>query len=431
MPDFGIGEALAGLFGGGDLLAGLFGGGAAAGGAAAAGAGAADAAALTLPEIVVGAGDVGATGAGLAGADAAAIGASAAGAIPNIVIPAAASSGFGVGDVLAGIGAAGSAVGGALMPSAAAAEAPTGASPFTMSESQINAGGPIPASELGLAPPEAAPAGAAPPTAAGATTASAPAGVSPALGADPTAALSGSPTALDNLAFGATPSGGVSGAGLTPESVMAGAPSTANVGTATGATVASTTPTAASSPFSIESLIGSAGKSLAANPVGAALGVGGLAYSVMNANEMSAAQKKLQEQASSLNGQGQQLMQYLTSGNLPPGLKASLDQATAAAKAKVISNYASQGLSTDPVKNSALGQQLAMIDQQAVISIAQMGQQLFTSGLSETGLSSNLYTQLAQLDATQTANIGKAIANFAAAVSPSKGLTLNVGAGKG
>jgi hypothetical protein len=120
-------------------------------------------------------------------------------------------------------------------------------------------------------------------------------------------------------------------------------------------------------------------------------------------------------------------MSYLTSGTLPAGLKAQLDQATAAAKARVISNYASQGLSTDPNQNSALAQQLAMIDQQAVISIAQIGQQLFTSGVSASGLSSQLYGQLVQIDATQTANIGKAIANFAGAISPTKGLTLNVG----
>lgn len=428
MPDFGIGEALSAIFGGGDLLAGLFGGGAAAEAAAAP----AEAAAIALPAIdvtapaVIGAGELGA-------ADAAAIGAGAAGAIPNILVPAAAAgSGLGIGDIVAGAGGLAAGLGSALMPSAAAAEAPaaatpgTSGSPFLNSEAQINAGGPIPTSELGLSPPVTS---AAPTTATGATTASAPAGVTPTVGADPTAALSGAPTALDNLAAGTTPLGGVSGAGITPET--GAIPAAANIGAPTGATAASTTP----SPFSFlksagEGLFSSAGKSIAANPIGTALGAGGLIYSVMTADQISGAQKKLQEQAASLNAQGQGLMNYLTSGSLPPGLKASLDQATAAAKAKVISNYASQGLNTNPTQNSALAQQLAIIDQQAVVSIAQIGQQLFTSGLSETGLSSSLYTQLVNLDQTQTANIGKAIASFAAAVSPSKGLTLNVGAGK-
>lgn len=393
---------------------------------AAGAAGAADAAgAIALPEIVVEGGTAGALGAGeLGAADAAAIGASAAGAIPDILVPAgaAAGGGLGIGDLVAGAGAAAAGLGSALVPSAAAGEI----TPNTIVSNEfdvVNKGitqGDIQPTGGNMPNQFNAPTA---PSAQGATTASAPSGVSPPTGADPTAALSGSPGALDNVAAGATPSGAVSGAGTTPE---VGAAAPANIGAPSGATAASTAP----KPFSIEGLVGSAGKSLAANPVGAALGAGGLIYSVMNAEQMGNAQKALKEQAGQLNAQGQQLMNYLTSGTLPPGLKASLDQATAAAKAKVISNYAAQGLNTNPTQNSALAQQLAMIDQQAVISISQIGQQLFTSGLNETGLSSQLYSQLVNIDQTQTANIGKAIASFAAAVSPSKGLTLNLGASK-
>ena len=152
------------------------------------------------------------------------------------------------------------------------------------------------------------------------------------------------------------------------------------------------------------------------NPLGAAIGAAGLGYSAVN-NKAPAFSPQLQAQAASLNAQGQQLMSYLQSGNLPPGLKAGLDQATAAAKAKIISNYASQGLNTDPNQNTVLAQQLAAVDQQALISTAQIGQQLLSTGVTETGLSSDLYKTLAQIDQTQTANIGKAIANFASALS--------------
>jgi hypothetical protein len=153
------------------------------------------------------------------------------------------------------------------------------------------------------------------------------------------------------------------------------------------------------------------------NPLGAAIAAGGVGYSVLNGQKQDKYAADAAAQANALNAQGQQLLSYLQSGNLPPGLQASLTQATSAAKAKIISNFASQGLNTDPAQNSALASELAAVDQQALISTAQIGQQLMTSGIQETGLSSGLYTTLAGIDQTQTAAIGKSIANFASALS--------------
>lgn len=153
------------------------------------------------------------------------------------------------------------------------------------------------------------------------------------------------------------------------------------------------------------------------NPLGAAIGAAGLGYSVLQGQQQQKYSPEMQAQAARLDANGQQLMSYLQSGNLPPGLKASLDQATQGAKAKIISNFASQGLNTDPTQNSVLAQQLASVDQQAIISTAQMGQQLMASGIQQSGLSSDLYKTLANIDQTQTANIGKAIAAFAASMS--------------
>ena len=153
------------------------------------------------------------------------------------------------------------------------------------------------------------------------------------------------------------------------------------------------------------------------NPLGAAIGAGGLAYSVLQGQQQQKYSPEMLAQAQSLNAQGQQLLSYLQSGTLPAGLQASLTQATSAAKAKVISNFAAQGQNTDPTQNTALAQTLLQIDQQALISTAQIGQQLMTSGIQETGLSSDLYKTLANIDQTQTANIGKAIAGFASSIS--------------
>lgn len=153
------------------------------------------------------------------------------------------------------------------------------------------------------------------------------------------------------------------------------------------------------------------------NPLGTAIGAAGLGYAMTQGQQAPKYSPQLEAQANALSAQGKQLLSYLQSGTLPDGLKAQLEQATSAAKAKIMSNFASQGLNTDPTQNSVLAQQLAQVDQQALISTAQMGQQLMQSGLAASGLSSDLYKTLANIDQTQTAAIGKAIANFAAATA--------------
>lgn len=153
------------------------------------------------------------------------------------------------------------------------------------------------------------------------------------------------------------------------------------------------------------------------NPLGAAIGAGGLAYAMSQGQQTPKFSPEMEAAARNLDANGRQLMSYLQGGNLPPGLKAGLDQATAAAKAKVISNHAAQGLNTDPTQNTALAQQLKSIDDQALISTATIGQQLMQSGVTQSGLASDLYKTLSNIDQTQTANIGRAIANFAASLS--------------
>lgn len=167
------------------------------------------------------------------------------------------------------------------------------------------------------------------------------------------------------------------------------------------------------------------------NPIGTAIGAAGLGYAMTQAGGVGTSKgpaftPEMAAAARSLDANGQKLMSYLQSGDLPPGLKTSLDQATASAKAKIVSNFAAQGLNTDPTQNSVLAAQLAQVDQQAVISTAQIGQQLMSSGLAQSGLSSDLYKTLSNIDATQSAAIGKAIANFAAASAGSGGGGINL-----
>jgi hypothetical protein len=173
----------------------------------------------------------------------------------------------------------------------------------------------------------------------------------------------------------------------------------------------------------IDSLTGAVQK----NPVGTAIAAGGLGYNILR-SQTTPNQAALSAEAAALGKQGSILSSYLQKGTLPPGLQASVDQAVASAKARAISNAAAQGLPTDPARNTALAATLAGIEQNAVISAAQIGQQLLQSGIQESGLSAQIYQQLANLDMTQTQNIGKAIASMAAALSskPTGGVTLKL-----
>ena len=247
-------------------------------------------------------------------------------------------------------------------------------------------------------------------------------------GASPTA-FSGS--ALDNVAMGGTPSDLGAAGGASPLDTAAypagpvGAPGAAPTATGLPAELPGAAATGdplgggASGGGGIFDSLG------IKNPLSAGIGAAGLGYSMLQGQKPAKFSPEMQAQAAALDANGQKMMSYLSSGTLPAGLQASLDSAKAAAKAKVVSSYASRGMSTNPTQNSALAAELAQVDTQSTIAIAQMGQQLMQAGLSEAGLSSQLYQFLSGVDQTQTANMGKAIANFAGAVSGSP--TINIG----
>ena len=207
-------------------------------------------------------------------------------------------------------------------------------------------------------------------------------------------------------------------ASTNPLSTAGGTGGTASLGAAPSATPSSggflDTLGNALSPSNLASGIG---KSITSNPLGLALGAGGLGYSILNGQKQTANEQALEQQAQNSAALGNQLSSYLTSGTLPPGLQAGVTSAVQNAKAVAISNAAHNGLSTDPTQNTALAQQLAAIDAQTPALTAQIGQELLAGGQAASGLSSQTYTTLANIDQTQTQAIGKAIASMAAALS--------------
>src|SRR6266851_5548974 len=409
MPDLGIGEGLAALFGGGDILAGLFGGSEAA--AAGLGAGAAAAPAFEtglatiggLEGVGAGAGglaDIVGTGAGLAGGTTGLAGTALAG---------------GAGDIAGLLGAGG----GTALGTAEAFMGAPGASGF-------NAGAITP-SAFG-----------------GATSVSPSAGLSPSV-ANANASMGGGSSVFDTgtaAVPGVGPSGAPSAGGASAIAAPSGVTAPIDATAASGAAAGGAPATGAGTSSSISDLLSKAGsgamKSLTSNPLGIALGAGGLGYNILQGQKNTANQKALTADAqqatansNKMMASGEALQQYLASGTLPAGYQSQVDQAIEAAKTTAISNAAQQGQNTDPTQNTALAAELAKIDASKPAMQSQVASQLFSSGSSlvsagqgAAGLSGQLYQALVQNDTAAAANTGKAIATLAAAMNGRSQATL-------
>lgn len=160
-------------------------------------------------------------------------------------------------------------------------------------------------------------------------------------------------------------------------------------------------------------------KSVTSNPLGILAAGLGLTAAMGQGNKKPEGYGDLKAQANALAADSANLRSYLTSGTLPPGLKTAVDNATAAAKARLIQNYASRnpGISVDPTKNSALAQELQAIDEQAAVSTSQIATQLMQTGMSAANISTQIYQNLMNIDIAAQQRSGQAIANFAAALS--------------
>ncbi len=157
--------------------------------------------------------------------------------------------------------------------------------------------------------------------------------------------------------------------------------------------------------------LGGVGKGLGVAAAGAGLGM-----NLMRGNQMDPNQQKLADMAQQLGSQGQVLESYLKTGKLPPALQASLDQAKASAKARLISGYAQRGQPTDPRMNSALAQELNNLDLQAVADMAKIQVDMLNTGLKESGMSMELYTMLTKMGEQQNQDLMKSIQNMAMAL---------------
>ncbi len=229
-------------------------------------------------------------------------------------------------------------------------------------------------------------------------------------------------------AAGLAPIGGATGAPTSDLASLTGAGSGA---TSTGATGLPATGGAAGGSGSggfLDSLTTGAVNSITKNPLGIGLGAAGLGYNILAGQKATANVNAVTNAAAQESAQGATLQSYLQNGNLPLGLQAQVDNATKAAKARIISGYAARGQNADPAQNSALAQELNQVDINAVAAAGQMQTQLLTTGINETNMSNQLYEFLVGNDQKQAQLTGQAISNFAAAMAGGP-KTIQIGTG--
>lgn len=149
------------------------------------------------------------------------------------------------------------------------------------------------------------------------------------------------------------------------------------------------------------------------------------------ANAQAAAMANVQP----LLNNGSMLTTYLTNNTLPPQFQSQIDQWVQATKAQVTQGYSSRSPgdpgAADPLKNSALQQDLANVDQQALglkanfeNLLSTAGQQMITTanqlistGLNATQLESEIPIAVSKLNQTLNLQMSQAISSFAAALN--------------
>ena len=109
--------------------------------------------------------------------------------------------------------------------------------------------------------------------------------------------------------------------------------------------------------------------------------------------------------AGAATAQAATLENYLTTGTLPPALQASLNQATASAVEAAKSRAAQNGVSADPSQNAALASEIAGIQQNSIIQGGSLAATLYSQGLNEQQVASQIYTNLVGAG-TSTAGLG-------------------------
>jgi hypothetical protein len=267
-------------------------------------------------------------------------------------------------------------------------------------------------------------------------------------GADVLSSLTGAPGSTAAGSFTGVlndvPGAASGGAGFSPGAASGADVPTSAVGSTTGTGTAGSTfapaPTSPGLTDHLEALKSGSGEIGTTATIGAAPGMvgqglnwvmdtlglskGDMAKGVMGAATMGydlsrpgikslPGYEGLSNAAATLGPQGTQLASYITSGTLPAGAQAALDQGTQSAIANIRSNFAGRGMSGSSEEASAI----AMVQQNKAVQGSQIASELLGKGIQESSLSAELYKSILNANVTQNDATATAISQLVGALA--------------
>lgn len=138
----------------------------------------------------------------------------------------------------------------------------------------------------------------------------------------------------------------------------------------------------------------------------------GLGWQALQAQKAPEGLNNIRAAADQTSTQSALLQNYLTTGTLPPGLQAGLDQAKEAAKSAIRARYANL-----PGQSSAMETELTNADQTAAAQGGQLAIQLFSQGMSEANVSNQLYEAILNQSLERDKELSSAVGNFSTALA--------------
>jgi hypothetical protein len=138
-----------------------------------------------------------------------------------------------------------------------------------------------------------------------------------------------------------------------------------------------------------------------------------LVMGMFQGNQTLPAEKQLQGLATNEQGLSTALEAPLFTGNLPPGAKQAVDQATAADKAGIANTFAKLGLAGSTMEQQAK----AGADRRAAAETFQIADSLLGRGVQTQGQAGNIYSDLLRTQMTEDDQFQKALMLFASGLA--------------
>lgn len=153
------------------------------------------------------------------------------------------------------------------------------------------------------------------------------------------------------------------------------------------------------------------------DPISSVLSIAGSAFglgkSLFGGDDKPTGYSQYSGLTDALGKQSGQLMSYINSGTLPPGLQGNLKQAGDAAKASLKSMYAGHGMSGSSAELADIGN----IDMKVAGQGAEIALGLLQTGIREAGMAGGMYETIMQESLNEDKALSDAISGFASGIA--------------